>query len=352
MSGFSDKLSFARGELTYHLRHTWVRTKDVIGLPRAQTDRSFYVAELARKISSGEIGRNVRITAAGKSDGAGAQGLSQVSAIAYASVLGLEYIHSPFRFVCHVEGPPVQWAQSWETNFNFGDGYRSIDTCGLPVFPLGDFLKDRSLWKKDCVVQLIHYQHWTNSNTWAYAAVAPSLRASYYRKNLRKPNEKLVVAVHVRRGDVSASRFAHTHYTPNPPIVAALRRIIAILRQRGEEPSIQIHSQGKLEDFPEFLDLDAEFHLNRPAIFSFNQLVEADILIMARSAFSFLAGILSDGLKLYDPFQEQPLPDWIVRDRVGNFDELAFNEQLAPLRTLDNKAIANSSPITAQFSRP
>jgi hypothetical protein len=100
------------------------------------------------------------------------------------------------------------------------------------------------------------------------------------------------------------------------------------VRARGETPSIRIFSQGAPEDFKEFAAFGPEFHLDKPAIWTFHQLVEADVLIMARSAFSFVAGILSEGIKLYEPFQERPLPNWIVRDANGRFDDEAFGDQL------------------------
>ncbi len=160
-------------EFAYGSRLAWVRTKDILGFQRSGTDRSFYIAQLVRKLRRGELGRNISITAAGKRDGAGAQAQAVISAIAFADAFGLDYVHSPFRYVCHPEGPVAQWTESWEKTFNFGQGHVQVETCGRPVIPLGDFLKDRSLRNKDCVVQLIHYQHWTNYNPSAYVSVAP-----------------------------------------------------------------------------------------------------------------------------------------------------------------------------------
>lgn len=333
MNWLWEKLPFIRDELAYGSRLAWIRTKDVLGLSRGGLDRSFYIAQLARKLRSGELGRNVRITAAGKTDGAGAQAHAKISAIAFAAAFGLDYVHSPFRVVCHAEGRADQWAQSWEKTLNLGHGHSQIESCGLPVILLGDFLKDRSLWRKGCVVQLIHFQNWTNSNPGDLVSVAPSLRDNYYRDKERTPNGRRVVAVHIRRGDVSETRSAKTHFTPNSAIAATLDRVVALLRQRGEAPSIRIFSQGVPEDFKEFAAPDVEFYLDRPAIWTFHQLVEADVLIMARSSFSFVAGVLCEGIKLYDPFRDKPLPHWIVRDAKGGFQEAIFSDQLDLLRT-------------------
>jgi len=52
-------------EFAYGSRLAWVRTKDILGFQRSGTDRSFYIAQLVRKLRSGELGRNISITAAG-----------------------------------------------------------------------------------------------------------------------------------------------------------------------------------------------------------------------------------------------------------------------------------------------
>jgi hypothetical protein len=320
-----------RHELAYVMRYAWVRGKDALGMPRVGSDRSFFIAQFVRGLRNGTFGRNIRITASGKTDGAGAQSLAQISAIAFAEAFNLEYVHSPLRTVCHVEGPKEQWAARWENTLNFGQGYSSVDDCGLPVFPLGDFLKERSLWNKDCVVQLIHYQRWTNANTWAYNSIIPVLRRNYRGDVKRLASRQKILAVHIRRGDVSAVRSAKTHYTANQPIADTLRRVITVLRARGHDPLVKIYSQGTLEDFQDFFEFGAEFHLNSPAIWTFNQLVNADILIMARSAFSYVAALLSDGIKLYDSFQESPLSSWIIRDAEGAFSEKIFSAQVERL---------------------
>jgi hypothetical protein len=300
-------------------------------MPRVGSDRSFFIAQFVRGLRRGAFGRNIRITASGKTDGAGAQSLAQISALAFSTAFNLEYVHSPLRTVCHVEGPKEQWAARWENTLNFGLGYSSVDDCGFPVFPLGDFLKERSLWNKDCVVQLIHYQRWTNANTWAYNSIIPVLRRNYRGDLKRLASSQKTLAVHIRRGDVSAVRSAKTHYTPNQAIVGTLRRVIAMLRARGDDPLVKIYSQGTLNDFEDFFEFGAEFHLNSPAIWTFNQLVNADILIMARSAFSYVAALLSDGIKLYDPFQENPLSTWITRDAEGAFNDEIFSAQVEHL---------------------
>lgn len=331
MADFRTLAARAKTEIAYHARHLWVRTKDLVGMPRAGLDRSFYISQLVRKIISGEIGTNVRITAAGKTDGAGAQALAKISAIAFAAAFNREYVHVPFRKIGHAEGPLDLWIESWEKTFNFGHGYRNLDSSSLPIYPLGDFLKNRRAWTEDCAIQVIHYQNWTNANTWAYEAIAPELRDKYYFGAAPSQNPQPVVAVHIRRGDVSEIQSRETHFTPNGPIRASLAKSLAVLRSANINPIVQVFSQGKPEDFVEFLEFSPQFHLNRPAIETFRLMVEADVLLMARSAFSYVAALLSDGIKLYDPFQEAPLPSWITRDAKGDFDTARLRDLIEQL---------------------
>ena len=57
-----------------------------------------------------------------------------------------------------------------------------------------------------------------------------------------------------------------------------------------------------------------------------------DILVMAKSLFSYVAAIISDGIILYEPWPKgtglrkspPPLKTWLVRLPEGNFDERRF----------------------------
>src|SRR5271166_3296520 len=89
-------------------------------------------------------------------------------------------------------------------------------------------------------------------------------------------SDRLKVAVHMRRGDVSA---AESHrYTST----ASLLKIIEAIRQActdaGRECDIALHSQGQREDFMGFVDQGCELCLNAPALTSLNALIYADIL--------------------------------------------------------------------------
>jgi hypothetical protein len=57
------------------------------------------------------------------------------------------------------------------------------------------------------------------------------------------------------------------------------------------------------------------------------QMIEADILIMYYSVFSYVAATISDGIKIFGG-DYSPLSDWIIVDSNGEFDRTAFEAQL------------------------
>jgi hypothetical protein len=116
-------------------------------------------------------------------------------------------------------------------------------------------------------------------------------------------------------------------------VLETTKRVSALLDQHGQEHSVSLYSQGEPGEFAEFQESGLQLFLNSDAIWTMRQLIEADILIMSRSSFSYAAALISDGLKLYEPFWHSPLPDWISCNGQGRFDERVFRTQLAALIT-------------------
>jgi hypothetical protein len=161
----------------------------------------------------------------------------------------------------------------------------------------------------------------------AYRDVIPELRKRYYHHRSPVKNSVLTIAVHVRRGDVTVQH--HRRYTPIAKVVRTTERILSAMKGSGRQVRIVVHSVGCAEEFAPLRGLGVELNLYGDAIATFRQLVEADILVMSKSSFSYVAALLSDGLVLYEPFWHSPLSDWISLDRKGTFDVGIF------LRTLD-----------------
>jgi hypothetical protein len=71
--------------------------------------------------------------------------------------------------------------------------------------------------------------------------------------------------------------------------------------------------------------------LNADPIWSMQEAIEADILIVAKSSFSYVAALISDGIKIHEEGGYPPLSNWIMRGPNGEFDSAAFDHQLQRL---------------------
>jgi len=157
----------------------------------------------------------------------------------------------------------------------------------------------------------------------AYLDVIPQLRKKYYLDAPSKARSDVVeVCAHLRRGgDVSVENPETAYrYVANDPTARAIFAAQSVLKEIGLRSRVRLFSQGDEADFASLRDLGFELCLNTPAIPTFRAFVEADILIMTKSSFSYAAAILNGGVKLYDRFARAPMSEWIVRESDGSFD--------------------------------
>jgi hypothetical protein len=308
-----------------------VGIKRLLHLPRTG-HRRFFVLQLVRALNANRIGAGCHITATGKLDGAGAQALAKMSAQCLAHAYGLPYVHTPFQTIAHAEGPPSEWVTAWEERFNLGAGELQIGQVDLPRWDLETFVANRSLWQKPCVLVTRHYHTFCDLQPDAYCAIIPRLREKYHRHpDERRTSPVTNVRVHVRRGDVVPTDAQTLHrFTDNRNILNTVRLLQQVLSSQRRPYRIQVYSQGEAGSFRDFAALGCELRLNHPAMETFQELVEADVLVMARSAFSYTAALLGNGVNLYDPQDHAPLSQWIVTDRrSGAFDADRFASRLS-----------------------
>jgi len=299
-----------------------VGCKRLLHLPQSG-HRRFFLLQLVRALNTGRIGPGCHITVANRLDGVGAQAQAQMSTMCLAHAYGLQYVHSPFVTLAHAEGPPAQWVATWEARFNFGDGELRIDQVDLPQWDLETFVANRSLWREPCVLVVRHCHAFCDLQPDAYYGIILRLREKYnLGQVIRRVSPVTEVCVHVRRGDVACNDVETSHrYTSDRNILNTVRRLQQVLSERKRPYRIRVFSQGAADSFQCFAELGCELCLNQPTLETFQELVAADVLVMARSAFSYAAALLGRGIKLYDPQRHAPLSDWLVLDRAsGTFD--------------------------------
>ncbi len=275
------------------------------------------------------------ITCRDRDDGGGAQISARISTMILARLKGMTYAHTPVSDVAHrPEGvPEAEWAQAWEGFFNLGHG--EIQAADLS-YPLRPIAKPHRFWPRSrCLHVVAHCHRLTNHHPETWAAIAPELQKKYHLTP--KPvlpgyeDGRTQIAVHLRRGDVAATGQFAQWFTPDEVILQRLKQVLDVVGR--DRASIRVFSEGKVEDFRAFTDLGAELHLDEDVFTTFHHLVKSEVLIMAKSTFSYLAAIIGGGVCLYEPFWHPKLAGWLGPEEVAGS---ALRAALAR-RTVDDR---------------
>jgi hypothetical protein len=288
------------------------------------------------------------VTCAMSSDKEGAASLASLTTctINFARVSGLAYLHTPLSIVCHADRPMQQWAAAWESLFNLGAGEEPRHGRRRGVVDVGSYaLSNLNL----CFGLRGREQELLDG----FRALIPEFRRKYYLNKSPRTTDEITVAVHIRRGDVTAHAIPQM-YTSTDRVLRITSEVKSILDSRGSPFSMRVYSQGNIEDFSELSPLGAEFFLDADAVWTMQELIEADVLIVAKGNFSYYAGVISDGIKIYEPHILGPadeirqlpnvgtpavplawswsifseLNDWLPCQQDGSFDRTSFERQL------------------------
>lgn len=242
--------------------------------------------------------------------GVGAQIEAAASLILFAHDHRMRYVHWPLRRVEHDDGQSG-WADRWERFFNFGLGeltiWEAIELAGPPRF--ADWLHDVRRLNVGNFYVTRNGRLYAHTFPNRYRSILERLREKY--NSTPKPTPRLSpkqvnIAVHVRRGDIGHDNY---RYTANDVIVRRLRNVLA-----ATGPSlVHIYSEGKPSEFGPLQDV-GELYLDGCPFQTFHDLVSADVLMTSRSSFSYVAALLSKGVKVYEPGHFPGLRAWISQD--------------------------------------
>jgi len=289
----------------------------------------------------------IRITCRERNDGAGAQAHTIMSAMNFARSFGHTYVHTPFTEIDHGDRPMEAWVEAWENLFNLGQNeercdarnpreinystfhprlYHAVCNALLKIGRARSRSKDKHA-KKEFIFHPFFY--FSDSHPESYVSLIPDLRKKYYRDRSPAKNRLMTVAVHMRRGDVT--REHRWRFTPVDKVCETIRLVKSLLETHQQDHRISLYSQGEAGEFEQLKQFGAELFLDADAIWTMQQLIEADILIMSKSSFSYVAALISDGILVYEPFWHSPLSQWISLNRRGKFNTRTFSNQLERL---------------------
>jgi len=278
------------------------------------------------------------VTCAGKVDGAGAQAQAVVSVMLFARAVGARYVHTPFSVIDHNPDSSPDWQARWERFFNFGVGELPAAALHDRGMPRVQVVSPFQVTSTGVLYEIPHCYA-----TWALGrALLPGLLAELRGRLLAdKPvvaasHNGLRVAIHMRRGDVTEDGPHARRFTETATIERLFQGLERALRMADVPFSATLYSQGDPAQFSALAEQGVIIDTRDDPFETFMQLVTADVLVTAKSSFSYLAGLLSRGVVLYQPFWHGPLDGWVRQSGDGGFDRMTFLDRLAAYRFGDS----------------
>ena len=275
-------------------------------------------ATMARLVADTRFGANIAVTCRGKVDGAGAQAMATISAMAMARFARCRYLHSPFTSVAHAEGMPQDWARRWESFLNFGDGETLVPE-GAELVSLDSVIQAPGNYagRPVIIVERV-FGLPAEIGVPIRDGLRSELRAKYWRSSKssipshRGPAGGFTVAIHLRRGDVTRMKNVN-RYAPDEFVLRQIDRVKQTLAPFGRPLTLNLYSEGAVADFRAFADAGCNLHVSEDTFETFHNMVTADILVGAYSTFSYVAGLLSEGIMLDHRVRAPGFSNWISR---------------------------------------
>jgi hypothetical protein len=141
------------------------------------------------------------------------------------------------------------------------------------------------------------------------------------------------VAVHIRRGDVTPCPWKNVpRYTPNSQYMDVLDQYLPHDDNSDTLRKVRVSIFSERishESFDVFAKKNYSLFLNTPLVDVWRAIVTADVVIMAKSSFSFAPTLLNGNATVwYTPFWHSPLPGWqnvseeILEKSSGDLQEI------------------------------
>jgi hypothetical protein len=238
----------------------------------------------------------MNVTNCDRKDGFGAQYYNIIWAILYAELHGHKFYYTPFECMEHNYDNDPNYLNNKENLINI-----------IGNFPLVSELDTDDLVMELCPCNVPFPNFSDLKPLMSMTSLDKIKNAFYQNKESIHDLNFLNIAVHVRR--------FNEHDTRKDSIQSDdyFLKVINHIRKEHPEPKIfHIYSQGKEEDFSNFKEEDMRLHLNESVESTFISMATAQILVMSKSALSYCAAILSDGIIYYLPYTLNPPPNWKI----------------------------------------
>lgn len=249
--------------------------------------------------------RSTTLTCSGKNDGGGAQVQAIVSVAAFAKYFGARFLHSPLSSIEHCpQGVTMEeFCSTWEKVVSLF-GLIKGDTSGFVRYDTKKFLLDFLMLRmrgRSICLENAHFL--TDNHPEVYELVG--LSASDRKTNIISNPE---IYAHARRGDVMSTGSTSFRYTSDKD----LRSHIETARKKFQyKAAVFIVTENPDADFIDRFS-DCTIVTEKDPVKVILLLANADGLIMGKSAFSYVAALLSKGSVFYETYWQRPLPSWFI----------------------------------------
>jgi hypothetical protein len=144
---------------------------------------------------------------------------------------------------------------------------------------------------------------------------------SMFSIKTKLPSDLINVAIHIRRGDVTEDMnqdryVGYDHY---------LRAIEIITRNLGSRCKITIFTQRSGFNHDLFSSVEIKYDDENRDSDSWLELVNADILVIGRSSYSYSAGLLNDNTVVYTDMFHPKMLHWIYLDGLEGVISRTFD---------------------------
>jgi hypothetical protein len=232
-----------------------------------------------------------------RDDGFGAIFQNIIFDILYTEYHGNTFVYTPIPAIDHNYTNDPNFTSKLEDFMNIKEAYKcpdNIDKTRIITYPI---ISTYPFIEK-------------NINEMFSSESFKKLKNIFY-KDKKTPfnNSYMNICIHIRRPNSRDTRLTGSD-TPD----AYYLNKINIIRKTYKDKPLQFHiySQGNEHDFEIYKNNDTVFHLNESIEDTFLGLVYGDILVMSRSSFSYVAGLLSNSIVHYEKFWHPPLYSWIM----------------------------------------
>lgn len=243
------------------------------------------------------------LTIHGKTDGFGSQLHAIFSLIAYCNYMGTTYIHTPMYKMHHNDENHPDFPKLMNDFINIEHRFKTMDD--LTSY-------EQSTAHRTLEGPIVHGSY--NPEYFYNEYTLDMLRDIYFSRD--KPDvtydpSHINIALHIRRGDVTTKKYT-SRYTSNI-------EYINIVKKMDYPPNSVIHvfSEGEESDFQDivdaFRDVNVVMHINENICLTFHHLVMADIMVVARSSFSYCAGLINKNVIVANNIKNwwhKPLASW------------------------------------------